>query len=132
MNTRFKSLLALLLTFAAGVTAGGAVCMIVIQQPPALFAPPSGPEGAIRHLTELLRLSPEQQQQVRAIFLRNHQKIEEEFARARRFRTAFITEQFQEMDAVLTPEQRAVAQKERGRVLSKPFPPPPPPLPSPE
>ncbi len=132
MNTRFKSLLALLLTFAAGGAAGGAVCMIVIQQHPALFAPPPGPEGAIRHLTELLRLSPEQQQQVRAIFLRNHQKIEKEFARARRFRTAFITEQFQEIDAVLTPEQRAVAQKERDRVLSKPFPPPPPPLPSPE
>lgn len=132
MNTCFKSLLVLLLTFVAGIAAGGVSCLIVIEQHPTFFSPPPGPEGAIRHLTELLRLSPKQQQQVRAIFLRNHQKLEEEFARARQFRVAFITGQFREMETILTPEQRAVAQKEQDRILSRPFPPPPPPLPSPE
>ncbi len=132
MNTRFKSLLVLLLTFIAGIAIGGVSCLIAVEQQQTFFSPPPGPEGAIRHLTELLRLSPDQQQQVRAIFLRNHQKLEKEFARARRFRIAFITRQFREMETILTPEQRAVAQKELDKILGRPFPPPPPPLPSPE
>lgn len=132
MNTRVKSLLVLALAFSAGVVSGGTLLRYTADCREAVPSPP-GPEGAIRHLTELLRLTPDQQKHVREIFVRHQKEMEKEIVRARSFRTAFLTTHFREMDPVLTPEQRIAARKELDRLINMPFPPPPPPpLPSSE
>ena len=63
MRTRFKSLLALGLTFAAGCFVG----IVIGSSNPRWFKSfrqPPGPDRAVEHLTEVLELTPEQQEQV--------------------------------------------------------------------
>ena len=69
MRTRFKSLLALGLTFAAGCFVG----IVIGSSNPRWFKSfrqPPGPDRAVEHLTEVLELTPEQQEQVREVFIR--------------------------------------------------------------
>ena len=71
MRTRFKSLLALGLTFAAGCFVG----IVIGSSNPRWFKSfrqPPGPDRAVEHLTEVLELTPEQQDQVREVFIRLH------------------------------------------------------------
>jgi len=71
MRTRFKSLLALGLTFAAGCFVG----IVIGSSNPRWFKSfrqPPGPDRAVEHLTEVLELTPEQQEQVREVFIRLH------------------------------------------------------------
>ena len=61
MRTRFKSLLALGLTFAAGCFVG----IVIGSSNPRWFKSfrqPPGPDRAVEHLTEVLELTPEQQE----------------------------------------------------------------------
>ena len=98
MRTRFKSLLALGLTFAA---------------------------GCFEHLTEVLELTPEQQEQVREVFIRLHPEFLKESERAKAFRRAFIIKHFNEMAPLLDERQKAVAQEFLEKQLSRKMPPPP-------
>ena len=66
MRTRFKSLLALGLTFAAGCLVG----IVIGSSNPRWFKSfrqPPGPDRAVEHLTEVLELTPEQQEICNAI-----------------------------------------------------------------
>ena len=66
MRTRFKSLLALGLTFAAGCFVG----IVIGSSNPRWFKSfrqPPGPDRAVEHLTEVLELTPEQQEICNAI-----------------------------------------------------------------
>ena len=107
MRTRFKSLLALGLTFAAGCFVG----IVIGSSNPRWFKSfrqPPGPDRAVEHLTEVLELTPEQQEQVREVFIRLHPEFLKESERAKAFRRAFIIKHFNEMApaARRTPEGR--------------------------
>ena len=111
MRTRFKSLLALGLTFAAGCFVG----IVIGSSNPRWFKSfrqPPGPDRAVEHLTEVLELTPEQQEQVREVFIRLHPEFLKESERAKAFRRAFIIKQ-------------AVAQEFLEKQLSRKMPPPP-------
>ena len=120
MRTRFKSLLALGLTFAAG-------CVIGSSNPRWFksFRQPPGPDRAVEHLTEVLELTPEQQEQVREVFIRLHPEFLKESERAKAFRRAFIIKHFNEMAPLLDERQKAVAQEFLEKQLSRKMPPPP-------
>ena len=80
MRTRFKSLLALGLTFAAGCFVG----IVIGSSNPRWFKSfrqPPGPDRAVEHLTEVLELTPEQQEQVREVFIRLHPEFLKESER---------------------------------------------------
>ena len=87
------------------------------QQQPALVQ--------IEHLTEVLELTPEQQEQVREVFIRLHPEFLKESERAKAFRRAFIIKHFNEMAPLLDERQKAVAQEFLEKQLSRKMPPPP-------
>lgn len=124
MRTRFKSILALGLTFAAGCLVG----IVIGSNNPRWFKSfrqPPGPDRAVEHLTEVLDLNAQQQQQVREIFIRLHPEFLKEAERARAFRKAFIIKHFHEMAPLLDERQKAAAQDFLERQLSRKMPPPP-------
>lgn len=123
MRTRFKSLLALGLTFAAGCLLG----IVIGANNPRWFKSfrqTPGPDRAVEHVTELLDLTPKQQEQVREIFIRLHPEFLKEAERARAFRREFIIKHFKEMAPLLDERQKAVAQGFLERQLSRKMPPP--------
>lgn len=124
MRTRFKSLLALGLTFAAGCLVG---IVIGCNNPRWLksFRQPPGPDRAVEHVTELLDLTSKQQQQVREIFIRLHPEFLKEAERARAFRREFIIRHFKEMTPLLDERQKATAQDFLEKQLSRKMPKPP-------
>ena len=85
----------------------------------------SGPDRAVEHLTEVLELTPKQQEQVREVFIRLHPEFLKESERARAFRRAFIIKHFNEMAPLLDERQKAVAQEFLEKQLSRKMPPPP-------
>ena len=94
MRTRFKSLLALGLTFAAGCLVG----IVIGSSNPRWFKSfrqPPGPDRAVEHLTEVLDLTPKQQEQVREVFIRLHPEFLKESERARAFPTGIYHQAFQ-------------------------------------
>ena len=116
MRTRFKSLLALGLTFAAGCFVG----IVIGSSNPRWFKSfrqPPGPDRAVEHLTEVLELTPEQQEL--------HPEFLKESERAKAFRRAFIIKHFNEMAPLLDERQKAVAQEFLEKQLSRKMPPPP-------
>ena len=117
MRTRFKSLLALGLTFAAGCFVG----IVIGSSNPRWFKS----FRAVEHLTEVLELTPEQQEQVREVFIRLHPEFLKESERAKAFRRAFIIKHFNEMAPLLDERQKAVAQEFLEKQLSRKMPPPP-------
>ena len=124
MRTRFKSLLALGLTFAAGCFVG----IVIGSSNPRWFKSfrqPPGPDRAVEHLTKVLELTPEQQEQVREVFIRLHPEFLKESERAKAFRRAFIIKHFNEMAPLLDERQKAVAQEFLEKQLSRKMPPPP-------
>ena len=124
MRTRFKSLLALGLTFAAGCFVG----IVIGSSNPRWFKSfrqPPGPDRAVEHLTEVLELTPEQQEQVREVFIRLHPEFLKESERAKAFRRAFIIKHFNEMAPLLDERQKAVAQEFLEKQLSRKMPPTP-------
>ena len=80
---------------------------------------------AVEHLTEVLELTPEQQEQVREVFIRLHPEFLKESERAKAFRRAFIIKHFNEMAPLLDERQKAVAQEFLEKQLSRKMPPPP-------
>ena len=126
MRTRFKGLLALVLTFIAG----GLVGVTLAASHPGWFRSfrqPPGPECAVRHLTKELDLTPEQQRRVREVFVRLHPDFVKEAERARTFRKTFMVRHFKEMEPILDDRQKAAARAFLDRQLAKRLPPPPPP-----
>lgn len=125
MRTRMKSLLALALTFVAGCAVG----VLVRDARPEWFRfrhqPPV--ERAVRHMTDLLDLTPAQREEVRAVFQRLHPEFERELQRVRDFRNAFLLRHFQEMEPLLDARQKAVARDFLAKRLKDAPPPPPPP-----
>lgn len=124
MRTRFKSLLALGLTFAAGCLLG----VVIGANNPRWFKSfrqPPGPDRAVEHLTELLDLTSKQQQQVREIFIRLHPEFIKEAERARAFRKEFIIRHFKEMTPLLDERQKAVAQDFLEKQVARKILPPP-------
>ena len=89
------------------------------------FRQPPGPDRAVEHLTEVLELTPEQQEQVREVFIRLHPEFLKESERAKAFRRAFIIKHFNEMTPLLDERQKAVAQEFLEKQLSRKMPPPP-------
>ena len=118
MRTRFKSLLALGLTFAAGCLIGIAIGSSNPRMFK-LFRQPPGPDRAVEHLAEVLDLTPKQQEQVREIFIRLHPEFLQESERAKAFRRAFIIKHFNEMAPLLDERQKAVAQEFLENQLSR-------------
>ena len=110
MRTRFKSLLALGLTFAAGCFVG----IVIGSSNPRWFKSfrqPPCPDRAVEHLTE--------------VFIRLHPEFLKESERAKAFRRAFIIKHFNEMAPLLDERQKAVAQEFLEKQLSRKMPPPP-------
>ena len=124
MQTRYKSLLALSLTFLAGCLLG-----VVIGNPiPRWFrtlhrAP--GVDRAVAHMTEVLDLSPTQQKDVRKIFIQFYPEFIQETKRARAFHRAFLIKHFEEMAPLLSEKQKAAARRFLDEQLEKKLPPPP-------
>ena len=126
MRTRFKSLLALGLTFAAGCFVG----IVIGSSNPRWFKsfrqPPGPDSGGSKTLTEVLELTPEQQEQVREVFVSaSTSEFLKESERAKAFRRAFIIKHFNEMAPLLDERQKAVAQEFLEKQLSRKMPPPP-------
>ena len=112
------------LTFAAGCFVG----IVIGSSNPRWFKSfrqPPGPDRAVEHLTEVLELTPEQQEQVREVFIRLHPEFLKESERAKAFRRAFIIKHFNEMAPLLDERQKAVAQEFLEKQLSRKMPPPP-------
>ena len=102
--------MALGLTFAAGCFVG----IVIGSSNPRWFnsfRQPPGPDRAGEHLTDVLELTPVQQEQVREVFISLHPEFLKESERAKAFRRTFIINHFNEMAPLLDERQKAVAQE---------------------
>jgi Spy/CpxP family protein refolding chaperone len=109
MNNKCKLwiILALLVAFAAGVVGGIFAERILFhpRQPSRGVRGPSHPPN-LEEMARNLGLSPDQKESIRQIFERNDSKFKELYTDMHNRLSALRSEIKNEIDAVLTPEQR--------------------------
>jgi hypothetical protein len=112
-NTKILAVVALLITFVVGAVIG-----IVGDRIFTLIHPPRrNPEMIVRHLTFMLRLTDSQRAEVSQIVMRHQQKIAAIQSTTRPAIQQELEQANQEIDRILTPEQRRKFERMKMRLM---------------
>lgn len=108
----WKVILVLLLVFAAGAVLGGVVTMRFCKQAFARgFDVEHKVAGIMNDLQRDLQLTPEQRPKLKAILLDTGHRLEGNFGRAMRESGTNVVATWRQIEAELTPDQRAIFQR---------------------